>query len=391
MTHASLPAPPILPPALEPKREMGRNERCWCGSGRKWKKCHLGRESRPPPIPGEQVSRLYREFQKGYCSHPEASPDTCSDKIVRAHTVQRRGGIAAIAESGHVISAKSAMQDLFKNNGAFVPRKVGVRSASTFMGFCAKHDNSMFQPVEKQSFTLTPQSCFLLGFRASSYELFAKRAEVRSIPRMREFDSGRPFGFQCQWQEEMNLREYGAKLGLADLERWKRRHDRIFLNGRFEEYRYVGVTFSSILPVVGCGAFHPEFDFAGNPLQRIDCGDEILEHVSFNFTVLDGRSVLVIGWLGEHKGPAEAFGRSFMDVADGQKANLGIQLAVEHLENIYFRPSWWDGLSNGIRKALKARMRSGVGTSGPDRQADCLRPDGYPYTTDVDVVDLIGP
>jgi uncharacterized protein YchJ len=23
------------------KRKLGRNERCWCGSGKKYKKCHL--------------------------------------------------------------------------------------------------------------------------------------------------------------------------------------------------------------------------------------------------------------------------------------------------------------------------------------------------------------
>ena len=28
----------------EPRRDLGRNEPCWCGSGRKYKKCHLGRE-----------------------------------------------------------------------------------------------------------------------------------------------------------------------------------------------------------------------------------------------------------------------------------------------------------------------------------------------------------
>jgi tetratricopeptide (TPR) repeat protein len=31
----------------EPRRDIGRNELCWCGSGRKYKKCHLGREQLP--------------------------------------------------------------------------------------------------------------------------------------------------------------------------------------------------------------------------------------------------------------------------------------------------------------------------------------------------------
>ncbi|WP_375481560.1 SEC-C metal-binding domain-containing protein [uncultured Mycobacterium sp.] len=31
----------------EPRSDIGRNELCWCGSGRKYKKCHLGREQLP--------------------------------------------------------------------------------------------------------------------------------------------------------------------------------------------------------------------------------------------------------------------------------------------------------------------------------------------------------
>lgn len=29
------------------RTDLGRNDRCWCGSGRKYKQCHLGRETRP--------------------------------------------------------------------------------------------------------------------------------------------------------------------------------------------------------------------------------------------------------------------------------------------------------------------------------------------------------
>ncbi len=40
----------------EPRRDLGRNETCWCGSGRKYKKCHLGREELPL---AERVGWLY--------------------------------------------------------------------------------------------------------------------------------------------------------------------------------------------------------------------------------------------------------------------------------------------------------------------------------------------
>lgn len=40
----------------EPRTDLGRNEPCWCGSGRKYKKCHLGNEQLPLP---ERAAWLY--------------------------------------------------------------------------------------------------------------------------------------------------------------------------------------------------------------------------------------------------------------------------------------------------------------------------------------------
>lgn len=42
----------------EPRADLGRNEPCWCGSGRKYKKCHLGREQLAL---AERVSWLYEK------------------------------------------------------------------------------------------------------------------------------------------------------------------------------------------------------------------------------------------------------------------------------------------------------------------------------------------
>ena len=233
---------------------------------------------------------------------------------------------------------------------------------------------------------LTRESCFLLGFRAMSYELFSKRAALRSVNILRELDRGKPFEHQCEWQEYLHVYEEGTKRGMADCERWKKRYDSIFIEKQFEEYRFAGLVYSSVLPVVGCGAFYPEYDFAGRPLQTVSRGDAPCEHVGFNLTVLNDRSVLVIGWAEGHEGPAELFGRSFREVPDEEKANVTIQLAVEYVENIYMNPSWWHGLSDTVRKALVARMRSGVRVVGPNRGLDCLRSDGHSYTTDVHVV-----
>ena len=36
----------IMGPEPKPIPELGRNERCWCGSGRKYKSCHMATDDR---------------------------------------------------------------------------------------------------------------------------------------------------------------------------------------------------------------------------------------------------------------------------------------------------------------------------------------------------------
>jgi hypothetical protein len=49
----------VLPFAGAARPEPGRNEPCWCGSGRKYKQCHLGRAAHPPL--GARAEWLYRK------------------------------------------------------------------------------------------------------------------------------------------------------------------------------------------------------------------------------------------------------------------------------------------------------------------------------------------
>jgi hypothetical protein len=127
--HPSLTAPFLPPPPLRPQRTMDPYKPCWCQSGKKWKWCHKNRHIQKPLPLGQVLSSIHVEFTKGYCSYPGAGPATCGERIIRAHTVQRATGLAAIAERGHVISAKSAFKDTAKNEGS----SFRVKSASMML------------------------------------------------------------------------------------------------------------------------------------------------------------------------------------------------------------------------------------------------------------------
>lgn len=376
--HLSVNREFVAPPPLRPQRVMEPYLPCWCQSGKKWKWCHKDRDKQPKINIHERLAAMRSEYQLGYCSHPEASSSTCSDAIIRAHTVQRSGGLAAIAENGHVVSALAGAQDIFRNHGELLPREVGVRSASTFLGFCAHHDSIMFRPAEVGAVGVTEETTFLLSFRSVAYELFMKRVQLRSTIVQREADNGLPFETLITIQNQLHYTEAGVRLGLADLERWKTSYDEAYKEKRFEDFNFLGVSFSTVLPVVCCGSFHPEYDFAGGTLQRLGRGPLSYEHVTFNLTVLDGRSVAVFGWT-DVSGPAEAFALSYGALPASEMAEAAVRLAFEHTENVYLRPSWWRALPEDLKQAAIRRMATGS-PFRPERDASCLLTDGLSYT-----------
>ena len=329
------------------------------------------------------------QFAKGRCSHPEAGPESCGGRVIRAHTIQKNGGLAAIAEDGHVISIRSGFERLRYNQGQFIPAEMGINRASTFLGFCGRHDSEMFRSVENGTILLTSETAFLLSFRALAYETLQKEAALRNIDVLRDLDKGKPFSDQCDIQRHINMSAEGTKRGLADLNRWKREYDLAFLNSEFDKYQFYCVAFARALPVVACGAFYPEFDFRGQPLQRIGRGRAAFEHITFNLTAINGRGVAALGWVEGDAGPAASFASSFAAVPPGQKANAAIRLAFEYLENTFLRPSWWQSISKSRRDVIIHHAASGIGPSAPERGPASLLDDGFTWCK-ADVVEEIG-
>jgi hypothetical protein len=365
--HPSLSAPFIEPEPIYPQESMSPYLECWCGSQKKWKWCHKDRQKQKEQPVGRLIAEMRAELQVGYCSHPNASLVNCSNKIIRSHTIQRRGGLADIAEDGHVISVKAGIDGIFENNGKINPKLVGVKSASTFNGFCETHDTQMFRPVEAGTPSLNFENAFLLTFRAISYELFTKRAALRAIPIQQQMDFGKPYHTQAAIQSHLHYTKEGMIRGISDMEKWKAQYDSAYNSKDFSSFSFYAAEFTEVLPVAASGAFHPEFDFQGNHLQIITRGTADFDHIAFNLTTLNGASVAVFGWIGGADSPASQFARSFHKMPDQDKSSAAIQLAFEQLENTCIRPSWWSALPEQQKFFAMEKFHAGLGISGPER------------------------
>lgn len=377
--HESLTAPLVGLPELEPRSEMGRNERCWCGSGLKWKKCHKDREFQKRPPLSEFLAKEKEFNTKPCCLHPHSGAD-CGARIVGAHTVQRRGGIAAIQEDGHVLTLKRGLAFMYKTEGKFELQRIGVKGASTFNGFCDKHDMSMFFPVENRPWKDIKENAFLLSFRAAALELYAKLCAIELIKWQKQWgDAGRSFSEQASVQQYIEIYLRGLHFGKHDAEAWKSGYDDIFRTGNYNNYHYLCIEFDSCLPLAACGGMHVEYDFNGKPLQNLIRRVHSYEHLTLNITTIRDKSIAVFGWVGDPTGPSYEFLQSFLAQPEDRWSHALLRLAFENFENTYLRQSWWEGLDQSVRDVVERRALSGLPTNTRLRDRNCLAEDGIDF------------
>lgn len=338
--------------------KIGRNDFCWCGSGLKYKKCHLGRESQEP-LPEQALRGISRQsFNRKVCLHPAASSTVCT-KIVDAHTVQRARTLDLLVDaSNHVLTFYPYIPD---DCGAPTLRRRGWREASTFTGFCAYHDSETFAPVERKSFSLSDETAFLLTYRALCHELFQKESSAAARQKLRQLvDRGTPLLLQAEIQRRHALGLAGVRKAVADLHCIKSIADQTLLTANYADWAFAAVTFSGSLSLATAGAPTPTQDLDGHALQTLHDRGARLEHLFVSVVGASGSPIVVFGWLREHTAPARMV-ESLLAVPEEALPSYVAQFIFAHLENVYFSVEWWNGLSS----ELQEHIRSLAGNANP--------------------------
>ena len=359
---------------------LGRNDPCWCGSGKKFKKCHLRRDQDIPGNPYETLKKLKEYNRKRVCLHPESGPSNCSEKIIKAHTIQRGRSLKQISEDGHVLGFATDAASLNKTNGQIDVKPFGTKTASTFNGFCSYHDNETFAPLEDGPFRATAEHCFLLGYRALCRELYQKATALDAMEFLRLQDQGRQPHEQLYWQHSMDRVESGQNAGYRDLIARKKSFDAVLLKRSFCDAGFFAVETQEIPDVMASFGVTVQFDFQGTRLQDLSDLDKRLESIYVSIIAGARGGAIVFSWLTETTGASEAFVRSLNEFRDEDLPDSIVRLVFEHSENTYFRPRWWRSLGDGIRNALLNRITRAVDLR-VQRNPMCLRPDGNSYVS----------
>lgn len=338
--------------------KLERNDPCWCRSGKKFKKCHLNRKLESPPPLSEVINHAKRFRNRKYCLYPEKGPSTCSGQIVQAHTVQKRGGnLTRIARGGKVYQFIPELGALLRDKQKVGPSLIGIDQASTIWGFCARHDNEMFRPIDYNDFTPCTEHAFLLGYRSLSRELYWKSAVIDSLPYVKTLDRGKSPIEQEACQVILSQAGYSLQVGLDDLKREKQRYDRLLLRHNYNSVRYYALILDQTPEILCSGFTQVEYDFAGTFLQDLSNSNLDPHCLGCSIVASQHGGAVVFTWL-EDSSMCSRFIKSLDAFTDERIGDAVIRFAFDYFENLYASPEWWDALSEQTTEALMDRMCS---------------------------------
>lgn len=331
-----------------------RNKPCYCGSGQKYKKCHLLIEQH---VNTGQVKKLeIYELQKIFDEtlHKEIcvakdldTPRNCTDKIINAHSLTKSLSLERIAEKGHVYGFKNKdLFSFFKSDGFIKLRKLGIRTASTFKGFCSYHDDYLFSSIEKDDFVLSVEQILALFYRSFALEYYKKNNALENARKTFQPLLKNTHKNKLDLRPEIivaNLKR--ANLDLEDNLKIRKKIVDCFNGDAGNSIKTYAINVIGEFPFVCTGLFALYKDLSNNILQNIyDYHLPEIEYLSLNiFYAKDGSCWIVINWF-ENDNLINKFIDEFKKFSIVEQVNIVTNMMLQYTENIYFSHDYIEGL-----------------------------------------------
>ncbi|WP_270738110.1 SEC-C metal-binding domain-containing protein [Streptococcus anginosus] len=310
------------------RNKIGRNEKCPCGSGKKYKKCCLKKLSQE--LYFEKMYKLIGESRNEarikQCLHPNV--EECDEKIIKAHSIQNNRILKKISTNGEVC------MPLSKNNLPFVTiDRYGRKVASVFTGFCKKHDKILFQPIEDREFTKTEEQIFLYTYRTFAYE-YHRKLEANNF-------------LEIMAQKTVNNHDnqLGFELAIKDFLLEKKEFDNSIQSKYFDTLINRVWEFENEIKFAGSCFYSPEKDFEGKRIQSIENVDVPLSHVFLTVFPQEGKTYAIISWFKKDEILFKSYGCFLDKLNNNERKNFVSNELLRSGENIAINPESWENLS----------------------------------------------
>ena len=289
---------------------------------------------------GKEFSKIYRDCRFKKCVFPDQSK--CSNRVIRAHSIQKNKILSQIAENGNVIS--SDMRNMLFHQDL---KEIGIGLASTFFGFCNHHDTTLFSEIENKDFKGRIEQNFLHSYRACAIEFVNKNEASCFFKRLIRENKNSPF--LQYFKNELLGFQYGVKDLTVVMGQFS---DELLKPKSQRQYDIISTTikelpYESLVAVNSC--FVIEYDFDGNLINDLENTSKIPAHIFFNVFPQKNKTFILFSCLTENLNIYQGI---ISKIEEFHLLELEIffsNLIISHCENFFISPPKWRNLSNRLK------------------------------------------
>ncbi|MGC9944470.1 MAG: hypothetical protein ABSE48_21810 [Verrucomicrobiota bacterium] len=309
-------------------------------------------------MPKEKLAEFYaandemRHFQKrpvlGKCMFWSGN---CEAPPIRSHLLARSWLEQISDNTNHIIQLELTTENLSNQPARIAPRRLGINQATTFPGFCEKHDNEMFSCLEKKPFTASQEQLIALRYRSVCREACVKH-QVVSCNLPRASDQAAPPHFSMHFAAEMKR--------CTDLLMEKDVLEESMRDGVNPTESYV-IKFAKKPTVLASSTIYPLSTFTGRTL------DFRQEWITISVIPDETGGWAIFSWSKKMPKNASLLAKSFAKISNKNQTAALLNFVFEVSENHAISPTWWASLTDHQQGDIMKRFERSLTIRGDNR------------------------
>lgn len=322
-----------------------KKKSCWCLSGKNYIDCHFNKHNIKILNKNELFEILKKNSSYQECLHKNIS--SCSNSIIKAHSISKKNSLESISTNKHVYGMKLDFSGMTFS-------KLGINNASTFTGFCKKHDEFLFSSFEKNDFEKSFKQLFDLCYRAICIEYNSMQSVINLLQLKKEFiDNSEDISKQISKQISINSKIVFYKLGIKYSDYYKKKMEELYKIKTYENLleHYIFELADGYPKFQSSTCFNLNFDLDGNQIQDLDNAKTLSKNLYVNCLTMNGKGYFILSWFNENHEYGHDIIKSIINNPEKIEDKL-FSLNFLYIHNTFVSPEWYESLTENEKTNL---------------------------------------
>ncbi|PED91601.1 hypothetical protein COL64_06715 [Bacillus toyonensis] len=310
----------------------------------------------------DNIKKIYNDGFLKECFHRD---ENCFKKIIKAHSIQNNRILNKISENGEVLMFGD--DDEKSWDFKFSMQRVGRRKATTFTGFCGKHDTEIFKKIERKNYEIgNKEQDFLFAYRALAKEYHSKITVGNMYREMSKYLKNEEYekltGFFKDEKPTLEHIDFMASMlknllvyhedAEERLEIYKKRMNSFLDSAKFDEIITEVIELDEEYHIAVSSTTFIERDLEGKTINEIANLDATLAPLFITAFPQEGKTYILLSYFERNKKRYKFIGEQILAKNNKMQKIIISNLIVAYLENWAVSPIKWNKLSSKMKAKI---------------------------------------